>query len=46
MAFISLHVPLARGSEFFIVMTKGTKEYKDKDQTWFSSFRRMERDIR
>jgi len=42
MAFISLHVPLAQGSEFFIVMTKGTKEYKDKDQKWFSSVRSNE----
>jgi len=28
----------ARGSELFIVMTKGTKEYEDKDQTWFTGF--------
>ena len=26
----------ARGSTFYVVMTKGTKEYEDKAQTWFT----------
>ena len=27
----------ARGLKFYIVMTKGTKEYKDKSQIWFTA---------
>ena len=32
----------ARGSTFYIVMTKGTREYEDKEQMWFTSNRRNE----